>query len=128
MSFFQQLGFTESEIDFILRILSTILHLGNINFLERDTVIIQNPEIFETVASLLGVNEKDLQKVVLTYFLLFLFFIVYLIYFLLILIFFPNSKNVLINSKVTQVFLSLKEVCEIRDSFCSQMYAILFEW
>nr|XP_045596095.1 unconventional myosin ID-like [Procambarus clarkii] len=60
---FKTLGFTPDQIDAIWRIVSAILHLGNIEFSSGgDETQIQNPKVVRNIAELLHVSPDDVIK------------------------------------------------------------------
>ncbi|KAL5965575.1 Unconventional myosin-XV [Taenia solium] len=61
------LRFTGEDMDLCLRIMSGVLHLGNVEFGERDEVsFIKNPETLDIIASELSINRQTLANVLTT--------------------------------------------------------------
>nr|CDS17618.1 myosin XV [Echinococcus granulosus] len=61
------LRFTGEDMDLCLRIMSGVLHLGNVEFGERDEVsFIKNPETLDHIASELSINRQTLANVLTT--------------------------------------------------------------
>ncbi|VUZ40861.1 unnamed protein product [Hymenolepis diminuta] len=67
LSCWSTLRFTGDDMDLCLRIMSGVLHLGNVEFGERDEVsYIKNPEILSIIANELGINKQTLANVLTT--------------------------------------------------------------
>ncbi|VDP76309.1 unnamed protein product [Schistosoma mattheei] len=63
----QTLGLPQDEMDLCLRVVSAVLHLGNITFKsdnDKDNTFITNPFVAEIAASELGVDLTELTKVI----------------------------------------------------------------
>ncbi|RTG90028.1 myosin XV [Schistosoma bovis] len=63
----QTLGLPQDEMDLCLRVISAVLHLGNITFKsdnDKDNTFITNPFVAEIAASELGVDLTELAKVI----------------------------------------------------------------
>ncbi|CAI2728563.1 unnamed protein product [Schistosoma spindalis] len=63
----QTLGLPQDEMDLCLRVVSAVLHLGNITFKsdnDKDNSFITNPFVAEIAASELGVDVTELAKVI----------------------------------------------------------------
>eukprot|EP00731_Ephydatia_muelleri_P007717 Em0004g55a len=58
------LGYSDEEVDTIWKLVAAILHLGNLQFAEegQDNVIVTDPDLVKTIASLLACSPEILEK------------------------------------------------------------------
>lgn len=104
------LGFRQKQISHIFTILSALLLLGNLEFLEPiefDTesasATVTDPVRLETVSSLLGVESDDLQQVL-------------------------TTRTKLVGKQVISTLLSPDAASDQRDSLVRNLYATLFAY
>lgn len=63
MTAFKTIGFQNSDVENIFKIVSTILHVGNLKFTNFDNknndkpAVLENPELLEKITTLLGLND-----------------------------------------------------------------------
>lgn len=108
---FKKCGFKAKTVMQIFQVLSAILHLGNLQFIDtkdaangtQDAASIKNIETLEVVASILGISPTKLESC-LTYQLKF------------------------IRKELCTVFLNANAAAEQRDSFAQSLYSVLFLW
>ena len=99
------LGFTQEEQNSIISICMGILHLGNVNFIENDNVEIENIEILEISANLLGLTMLDMKNILTTR----------------VIIDPSNNKEIVMNQNVDQAYFT-------RDATAKAIYSNLFSW
>lgn len=63
---FAKLGFTDGETDSIFRILSGVLHLGNLEFVGDESVSFKDPELLNLICELWGVMPGVTKQALLT--------------------------------------------------------------
>ncbi|KAG2185213.1 hypothetical protein INT44_002003 [Umbelopsis vinacea] len=108
---FKKCGFKAKTVMQIFQVLSAILHLGNLQFIDtkdaangtQDAASIKNIESLEIVASILGISPAKLESC-LTYQLKF------------------------IRKELCTVFLNASAAAEQRDNFAQSLYKVLFLW
>ncbi|KAI9307196.1 chitin synthase-domain-containing protein, partial [Cunninghamella echinulata] len=102
-------GFKAANVTAMFQLLSAILHMGNLQFVEtedsmvQDACAVKNVDVLQAVAALLGVSPHKLETA-LTY------------------------KLRLIRNELCTVFLNPKAAAEQRDSFACALYQALFTW
>ncbi|CAO3682868.1 hypothetical protein G6F70_002985 [Rhizopus microsporus] len=104
----RSLGINKNTFFQIMQILSAILHLGNLQFVddptnEQDSAIIKNKLELEIIADLLGVEIKSLETC-LTY------------------------QTKLIKRDLTTIFLNAEQAALQRDALAETLYTLLFAW
>lgn len=104
----RSLGINKNTFFQIMQILSAILHLGNLQFVddptnEQDSAIIKNKLELEVIADLLGVETKSLETC-LTY------------------------QTKLIKRDLTTIFLNAEQAALQRDALAETLYTLLFAW
>ncbi|CEG81436.1 Putative Chitin synthase [Rhizopus microsporus] len=104
----RSLGINKNTFFQIMQILSAILHLGNLQFMddptnEQDSAIIKNKLELEIIADLLGVETKSLETC-LTY------------------------QTKLIKRDLTTIFLNAEQAALQRDALAETLYTLLFAW
>ncbi|KAK9729193.1 hypothetical protein K7432_000476 [Basidiobolus ranarum] len=90
----------------IFRLLSVILHLGNLEFVDheaQESCTIRNQDILETIAEFLGISSTSLSDAL-------------------------TFKSVMIGKDICTVFLDAKSAKEQRDSLARGFYSLLFSW
>ncbi|CAH1790113.1 unnamed protein product [Owenia fusiformis] len=105
---FEMIGFKSQEVESVYKILSSILHIGNINFKEREmkyeqSCSVANPELLKIVASMLGINSKELNESLTTMGMV------------------ARGETIIRNNKV-------EEAVDARDSMAKVLYGRLFSW
>ncbi|CAO3687737.1 unnamed protein product [Rhizopus stolonifer] len=108
-SAFKVFGFKAKQVTQIFQLLSTILHVGNIQFqndgdsLQQEACVVRNRETLEVVAVMLGVSPSKLEQS-LTY------------------------KLRLIRKELCTMFLDTQGAAEQRDALARALYHVLFLW
>eukprot|EP00002_Diphylleia_rotans_P017738 TRINITY_DN343_c0_g2_i4.p1 TRINITY_DN343_c0_g2~~TRINITY_DN343_c0_g2_i4.p1 ORF type:complete len:1713 (-),score=401.63 TRINITY_DN343_c0_g2_i4:3715-8853(-) len=100
------LNFTDEEIDAIFRILSGILHIGNVTFkasADGESCTIENLEAVKIAANVLRTSPELLQSALV------------------------NRTNVIAGSAIVVPFKA-KEAAEARDAFSKTIYGRMFDW
>ncbi|CAO3597269.1 unnamed protein product [Absidia cylindrospora] len=91
----------------IMQLLATLLHLGNLQFVDdtatQEAAYVKNTETLDLTADFLGVDPRALENV-LTY------------------------KTQMIKKDVTTLILNAEQAGEQRDSLVTALYALLFSW
>ncbi|ORY03392.1 hypothetical protein K493DRAFT_383515 [Basidiobolus meristosporus CBS 931.73] len=90
----------------IFRLLSVILHLGNLEFVDQETqdsCSIKNQDLLEIIAEFLGISVSSLSDTL-------------------------TFKSVMIGKDICTVFLDAKAAREQRDSLSRGLYSLLFTW
>ncbi|XP_032682960.1 myosin-IIIb-like isoform X2 [Odontomachus brunneus] len=107
---FKVLGFQDSEVDTVYRVLAAILHLGDIEFAEvatedntdnKSRVIDTAP--LHTVSKLLGVEQNDLLEAL-------------------------TSNSVMTRGETITRNNTVAEACTARDAMAKGLYGRLFDW
>ncbi|KAI9264665.1 chitin synthase-domain-containing protein [Helicostylum pulchrum] len=100
--------FQKQRVGQIYQVLSAILHLGNIHFIEdpnnaQDAAIIKNIDTLATAADLLGVDPNSLMSAL-------------------------TFKSKLIKRDITTLFLDPEQAGKQRDDLAQSLYCLLFTW
>ncbi|KAI7848488.1 chitin synthase-domain-containing protein [Circinella umbellata] len=103
----RSLGIGKRQQARIMQFLACLLHLGNLQFIEGNSLqeapLVKNPETLDLCADFLGVDPQALLNV-LTY------------------------KTQLIKKDVTTMILDVEQAGEQRDSLVVALYSLLFSW
>ncbi|RIB29616.1 glycosyltransferase family 2 protein [Gigaspora rosea] len=103
----KSLGFHKKHVAQMFQLLASILHLGNIQFIEdsnkKEAAIVKNVEVLDLVADFLGVDAASLENV-LTY------------------------KTKLIKKEMCTIYLDADSASIQRDDFAKALYSLLFSW
>ncbi|KAG2224722.1 hypothetical protein INT45_009037 [Circinella minor] len=103
----RSLGIGKRQQARIMQFLACLLHLGNLQFMEGNSLqeapLVRNPETLDLCADFLGVDPQALLNV-LTY------------------------KTQLIKKDVTTMILDVEQAGEQRDSLVVALYSLLFSW
>ncbi|ORY01252.1 hypothetical protein K493DRAFT_209876 [Basidiobolus meristosporus CBS 931.73] len=105
---FKSLGLNRKYQVQIFRLLSAILHLGNITFVDHpkrisEPATVKNIESLEIAAKFLGVEPASLEAVL-------------------------TNKTQLINGEICSVFLNSLQAAAQRDVLARSLYSLLFSW
>lgn len=102
-------GFKREHFSRITQVLSAILHLGNITFLDtsgigtEEAVMIKNEEVLGLAADFLGLEAKALQTVL-------------------------TFKTTMVGRDVTTLILDAQQATAQRDELAQTLYSLLFSW
>lgn len=102
-------GFKAKTVTQIFQVLASILHMGNLQFMEstdslaQDACVVKNTDVLDTVAVMLGVSPSKLETC-LTY------------------------KLKMIGKEVCTMFLNTQSASEQRDNLAGALYNVLFLW
>ncbi|CAG8492693.1 1103_t:CDS:2 [Cetraspora pellucida] len=104
----KSLGFHKKHVAQMFQLLASILHLGNIQFVQdsnkqNETASIKNLDVLNLVADFLGLDPRSLENV-LTY------------------------KTKLIKKEMCTIFLDADAASIQRDDFAKALYSLLFSW
>ncbi|XP_052238013.1 myosin-IIIb-like isoform X2 [Dreissena polymorpha] len=107
---FDIIGFKHEEVESIFGVIAAILHTGNIDFLEKasvthtaDGVEIENTQLVNTVAKLLGLESRDLTEVL-------------------------TTTGMVARGEVIIRENSMHEALDVRDAMSKALYGRLFSW
>lgn len=102
-------GFRKEHVARMIQLITTILHLGNLEFVDPDTTTsqeaayVKNPELLDTVADFLGLDPRALENVL-------------------------TFKTTMIRKDFTTLILNAEQAARQRDSLCQTLYSLLFNW
>ncbi|CAG8672634.1 21629_t:CDS:2, partial [Dentiscutata erythropus] len=104
----KSLGFHKKHVAQMFQLLASILHLGNLQFIQdanknKEAAIVKNLDVLSLVADFLGVDATSLENV-LTY------------------------KTKLIKKEMCTIFLDADSASIQRDDFVKALYSLLFSW
>ncbi|CAG8558760.1 8590_t:CDS:2, partial [Racocetra fulgida] len=104
----KSLGFHKKHVAQMFQLLASILHLGNIQFVQdsnkqKEAASVKNLDVLNLVADFLGLDPRSLENV-LTY------------------------KTKLIKKEICTVFLDADAASIQRDDFAKALYSLLFSW
>lgn len=102
-------GFRKEHIGRIIQLIATILHLGNLVFVDpvgtgtQEAAFVKNTEQLEIVADFLGLDPHALENVL-------------------------TFKTTMIRKDVTTLILNAEQASNQRDDLCQVLYSLLFSW
>lgn len=102
-------GFRKEHIGRIIQLVATILHLGNLTFLDpvgtgtQEAAFVKNTEQLEIVADFLGLDPHALENVL-------------------------TFKTTMIRKDITTLILNAEQASLQRDELCQVLYSLLFSW
>ncbi|KAG1474100.1 hypothetical protein G6F56_000557 [Rhizopus delemar] len=108
---FKTCGFKTKSVTQIFQLLASILHIGNLQFVEssnfvatsKESCIVKNTDVLDTIAAILGVSSSRLE-ICLTY------------------------KLRMIGKEICTIFLDPEAATDQRDIFARTLYSVLFLW
>ncbi|KAI8978598.1 chitin synthase-domain-containing protein [Pilobolus umbonatus] len=106
---FKACGFRKEHINRIIQLLSTLLHLGNLVFIDpsgtgtQEAAYVKNAEQLEIVADFLGLDPHALENVL-------------------------TFKTTMIRKDITTLILNAEQASLQRDDLCQVLYSLLFSW
>jgi myosin heavy subunit len=101
----KNLGFSDEDIDWVKRITTGVLYLGNLVFAGEDKAVVENEEDLKTACQLLAVDFEGMAKVLLTR-----------------VIIDPSNKEEIVMPQ------KLEQSIYIRDATAKSIYSDLFNW
>ncbi|RCI06194.1 hypothetical protein CU098_006877 [Rhizopus stolonifer] len=102
-------GFRKEHIGRIVQLLATILHLGNLVFVDpvgtgtQEAAFVKNTEQLDIVADFLGLDPRALENVL-------------------------TFKTTMIRKDFTTLILNAEQAALQRDNLCQTLYSLLFSW
>ncbi|KAI8364207.1 chitin synthase-domain-containing protein [Blakeslea trispora] len=102
-------GFRKEQIGRIVQLLATILHLGNLVFVDpvgtgtQEAAFVKNTEQLEIVADFLGLDPRALENVL-------------------------TFKTTMIRKDFTTLILNAEQAALQRDNLCQTLYSLMFSW
>lgn len=102
-------GFRREHIGRIIQLVATILHLGNLVFVDpvgtgtQEAAFVKNTELLEIVADFLGLDPHALENVL-------------------------TFKTTMIRKDFTTLILNAEQAALQRDALCETLYSLLFSW
>lgn len=102
-------GFRREHIGRIIQLLATILHLGNLVFVDpmgtgtQEAAFVKNTELLDIVADFLGLDPHALENVL-------------------------TFKTTMIRKDFTTLILNAEQAALQRDNLCQTLYSLLFSW
>lgn len=102
-------GFRKEHVGRIVQLVATILHLGNLVFVDpvgtgtQEAAFVKNTEQLEIVADFLGLDPHALENVL-------------------------TFKTTMIRKDVTTLILNAEQAAIQRDDLCQVLYSLLFSW
>ncbi|KAG0747559.1 hypothetical protein G6F57_001697 [Rhizopus arrhizus] len=102
-------GFRKEQIGRIIQLVATILHLGNLSFVDpagtgtQEAAFVKNTELLDLVADFLGLDPHALENVL-------------------------TFKTTMIRKDVTTLILNAEQAAQQRDELCQVLYSLLFSW
>lgn len=102
-------GFRKEHIGRIIQLVATILHLGNLVFVDpvgtgtQEAAFVKNTELLQTVADFLGLDPHALENVL-------------------------TFKTTMIRKDFTTLILNAEQAANQRDILCETLYSLLFSW
>ncbi|KAI7902468.1 chitin synthase-domain-containing protein [Cokeromyces recurvatus] len=102
-------GFRKEHIVRIIQLVATILHLGNLVFVDppgtgtQEAAFVKNVELLEIVADFLGLDPRALENVL-------------------------TFKTTMIRKDFTTLILNAEQASVQRDNLCQTLYSLLFSW
>ncbi|KAG2202701.1 hypothetical protein INT46_000760 [Mucor plumbeus] len=102
-------GFRREHIGRIIQLVATILHLGNLVFVDpvgtgtQEASFVKNTELLEIVADFLGLDPHALENVL-------------------------TFKTTMIRKDFTTLILNAEQAALQRDALCETLYSLLFSW
>ncbi|XP_064475014.1 unconventional myosin-IXa-like isoform X2 [Ornithodoros turicata] len=105
----EMVGFSADKRKKLIRVLSAVLHLGNIEFSKKSTyhsdeaVQVKNPDVLSLIASLLGVKEETLNSAL-------------------------TTKRAKAPGETVVISYKMPEAIATRDAMAKCLYGALFDW
>ncbi|ORE10382.1 hypothetical protein BCV72DRAFT_26401 [Rhizopus microsporus var. microsporus] len=105
----KHLGFKKEQIGRVIQLVATILHLGNLSFVDptgtgtQEAAFVKNAELLDLVADFLGLDPHALENVL-------------------------TFKTTMIRKDITTLILNAQQAAEQRDELCQVLYSLLFSW
>ncbi|KAG1641830.1 hypothetical protein G6F44_005444 [Rhizopus delemar] len=102
-------GFRKEQMGRIIQLAATILHLGNLTFIDpqgtgtQEAAFVKNTELLDLVADFLGLDPHALENVL-------------------------TFKTTLIRKDITTLILNAEQASLQRDELCQVLYSLLFSW
>jgi chitin synthase len=102
-------GFRKEHIGRIIQLIATILHLGNLVFVDpvgtgtQEAAFVKNTELLDIVADFLGLDPHALENVL-------------------------TFKTTMIRKDFTTLILNAEQAALQRDNLCQTLYSLLFSW
>jgi chitin synthase len=102
-------GFRKEHIGRIIQLVATILHLGNLVFVDpvgtgtQEAAFVKNTDQLEIVADFLGLDPHALENVL-------------------------TFKTTMIRKDITTLILNAEQAAAQRDDLCQVLYSLLFSW
>ncbi|KAI8991487.1 chitin synthase-domain-containing protein [Mycotypha africana] len=102
-------GFQREQIGRIFQLIASILHLGNLQFVDpvgtgtQEASYVKNTELLELVADFLGLDPQALENVL-------------------------TFRTTMIRKDFTTLILNAEQAALQRDSLCQTLYSLLFLW
>ncbi|KAG1469534.1 hypothetical protein G6F56_003204 [Rhizopus delemar] len=102
-------GFRKEHIGRIIQLVATILHLGNLSFIDpagtgtQEAAFVKNTELLDLVADFLGLDPHALENVL-------------------------TFKTTMIRKDITTLILNAEQAASQRDDLCQVLYSLLFSW
>lgn len=102
-------GFRKEQTGRIIQLVATILHLGNLVFVDpvgtgtQEAAFVKNTELLDVVADFLGLDPHALENVL-------------------------TFKTTMIRKDITTLILNAEQAAAQRDDLCQVLYSLLFSW
>ncbi|KAI8642882.1 chitin synthase-domain-containing protein [Parasitella parasitica] len=102
-------GLRREHVGRIIQLVATILHLGNLVFMDpagtgtQEAAFVKNTELLEIVADFLGLDPHALENVL-------------------------TFKTTMIRKDFTTLILNAEQAARQRDALCETLYSLLFSW